>query len=116
MFVATAIVSVLLAALLMLTAVRKLSHREQVVQSYARVGVPEDKLNALAIILLAGAVGLILGLAWAPIGVAAGAGVICYFVIAIASHIRADDTEHLTAPLAFAVLAVVALLLRLATL
>jgi hypothetical protein len=72
MSVAAAVVSVLLAALLALAAVRKLSHQEQIVQSYVRVGVPEDKLNCLAAILLAGAAGLMLGLLWAPIGVAAG--------------------------------------------
>ena len=34
--------------------------------------MPEDKLDYLAVILLAGAAGLVLGLVWAPLGVAAG--------------------------------------------
>lgn len=115
MSVATAGVSVLLAALLTWSAIRKLSHREDVVRSYVRVGVAEDKLNALAIILLAGAVGLVLGLAWAPIGIAAAAAVVCYFLIAIAFHIRAHDVGNLPMPLTFAVMAAIALALRLAT-
>ncbi|MGH3328358.1 MAG: DoxX family protein [Streptomycetales bacterium] len=114
--VATASVSVLLAALLAWAAIRKLTHRERIVQSYLRVGVPEDKLDYLAIILLAGAAGLILGLLWAPIGVAAAIGVICYFVGAVACHIRANDAKSLPTPLAFTVIAVVALVLRLAAL
>ena len=116
MFVATAIVSGLLAALLAFAAIRKISHRERVVRAYTRVGVPEDKLGYLAITLLAGAAGLILGLLWAPIGVAAAIALIAYFIVAIAFHIRADDVEHLATPVAMASIAVAALLLRLASL
>jgi hypothetical protein len=116
MFVATITVSALLAALLAFTAVRKLSHREDVVASYTRVGVPEQKLNYLATILLAAAAGLIIGLAWAPIGVAAGAGLIVYFIVAITAHIRAHDEKHLPTPLMMEAIAIAALILRLATL
>jgi DoxX-like family len=89
-------------------------HRERFVQGYVRVGVPEDKLDYLAIILLTGAAGLMLGLVWAPIGVAAAGGVTLYFLVAIGFHIRAHDTEHLPTPLVIAVLAAAALALRLA--
>jgi hypothetical protein len=116
MTVASAIVSVLLAALLAFAAARKLSHREPVVQTYVRVGVPEDKLDYLAMILLAGAAGLVTGLFWAPIGVAAAIGVVCYFAVAVAFHIRAHDERNLPTPLALAAIAAVALALRLATL
>jgi hypothetical protein len=115
-FVATAIVSGLLAALLAFAAIRKLSHRERVVRTYTRVGVPDDKLDYLAIILLAGAAGLILGLLWAPIGVAAAIALIAYFIVAIAFHIRANDVENLPTPFAMASIAAAALVLRLATL
>jgi hypothetical protein len=115
LFVATVIVSILLASLLAFAAVRKLSHRPEVVATYVRVGVPEDKLDYLAIILLAGAAGLILGLFWGPIGVAAGVGVVCYFLVAIASHIRANDEENLPTPVVIETIAVAALALRLAT-
>jgi hypothetical protein len=115
-FAAASIMSVLLAALLAYSAVTKLSHEERFVQGYVRVGVPEDKLDYLAIILLAGAAGLVLGLFWAPVGVAATIGVVLYFLAAIASHIRADDTEHLPAPLVIGAIAAATLILRLATL
>jgi hypothetical protein len=110
--VASVIVS-LLAALLSFAAVRKLSHRKDVVESYVRVGVPEDKLNYLAVILLAGAAGLMLGLFWTPLGVAAAIGVTCYFLLAIAAHIRADDVANLPTPLMIEALAVAALVLQL---
>jgi hypothetical protein len=116
MFAAAAVVTALLAAMLAASAVRKLGHREEVVQTYVRVGVPRDKLDYLAYILLAGAAGLVLGLFWAPIGIAAGIGVVCYFVLAIAAHIRHHDERHLPTPLVIEALAVASLTLRIASL
>jgi hypothetical protein len=115
MFVAATIVSLLVAALLVYAAVRKLGHSEAVVRSYARVRVPEDKLNQLAAILLAGAAGLLAGLIWAPIGVAAAIGLVCYFVLAVAAHIRSGNTKNLPTPLLMLALAIAALWLRLAS-
>jgi DoxX-like family len=114
-FAATIAVSILLAATLAYAAVRKLSHRPDVVRSYARVGVPEDKLDVLAFILLAGAAGLVAGLLWAPIGIAAAVGVTAYFALAIAAHIRARDIDNLPTPLVIELLAATALVLQLAT-
>jgi hypothetical protein len=116
MFIAAVVVSALLAAILATSAVRKLSHREEIVQTYVRVGVPRDKLDYLAFILLAGAAGLVLGLFWAPIGIAAGVGVVAYFVLAVAAHIRHRDQRHVATPLVIELLAVAALTLRLASL
>jgi DoxX-like family len=116
MSVAAAVISGVLAGLLVLSASIKLTRREPYVQGYLRVGVPEDKLNYLAAILLAGAAGLILGLFWEPIGIAAAAALVCYFLVAIASHIRADDAKNLPNPLVMALLAVGALVLQLASL
>jgi uncharacterized membrane protein len=103
------IVSVLLAALLVFAAIRKLSHRPEVVATYTRVGVPEDKLDYLAWLLLAGAAGLIAGLAWRPVGLAASLGLVVYFLLAIAAHIRAGDARNLTAPVVMELLAVASL-------
>jgi hypothetical protein len=115
-FVATVIVSALLAALLVMSAAMKLRHQESFVAGYIRLGVPEDKLNYLALVLIAGAAGLLLGLTVAPIGVAAAVGVILYFVAAIGFHIRANDTKNVPMPAVFLVLGIIALVLRLATL
>jgi DoxX-like family len=116
MFAATVAVTCLLAALLAFAAIRKLSHKEAVVESYVRVGVPPDRLDQLAFVLLAGAAGLLLGLLWAPIGIAAGAGVVCYFVLAVAAHIRHHDERNLPTPLVIEGLAIAALTLRVVTL
>jgi hypothetical protein len=116
MSTAATIVSALLAAILAAAAVRKLSHREEVVASYERVGVPRDRLDYLAFILLAGSAGLVVGLFWAPIGIAAGIGVVCYFLLAVIAHVRHRDQEHLRTPVAIELLALAALTLRVATL
>lgn len=113
MFVATGITSVLLAVLLTYSATRKLTHRPEVVATYRRVGVPEDKLNYLAIILLTGAAGLLAGLLAAPVGIAAAIGLICYFTAAIGFHIRFRDTGNLPTPVLLALLAAATLTLHL---
>jgi hypothetical protein len=115
MFLATVAVTVLLAALLVATALRKLSHRPEVVRTYERVGVPESRLTLLAGILLAGAAGILLGLWWEPVGIAAGVGLVAYFLAAVGAHIRADDLRPLPVPVAYAAVSAAALALRLAS-
>jgi DoxX-like family len=115
-FAAAAVVSSLLAVLLVFSAIRKLSHRPEVVATYTRVGVPEDKLDSLALILLAGAAGLVVGLFWGPLGVAAAVGLVVYFLLAIGAHVRAGDAAHLATPAVIEVMAVAALVLRTASL
>jgi uncharacterized membrane protein YbjE (DUF340 family) len=105
MTVAMIVVSVLLAALLVVTAARKLSHRDAVVATYRRVGVPEERLNLLAALLLAGAAGLIAGLWWPPVGVAAAAALVAYFLLAIGAHVRARDAANTPTPVVFLALA-----------
>jgi hypothetical protein len=107
MAIATAVTSGLLAALLLYTAARKLSHR------YRLAGVPEPWLNPLAVLLLAAAAGLLVGLAWAPLGITAAGGLVAYFVIAVAFHLRAGDQRHLPTPVLMLALAITALALHL---
>jgi hypothetical protein len=114
MDVAAAIVSVLLAALLVATAARKVSHRPAVVATYRRVGVPEQRLNQLAALLLAGAAGLVVGLWWEPLGIAAAAALVAYFLLAIGAHVRARDTANAPMPALYLALSAAALILHLA--
>jgi hypothetical protein len=114
MFAASAIASILLAAALVHSAIRKLGRREDVVRSYARVGVPENKLGLLAAILFAGAAGLLAGLFWAPLGIAAAIALTLYFAVAVGFHIRARDHAHMAVPLALALLAALTAALRAA--
>jgi len=115
MQLATVTVSALLATLMAYAAVRKLSHRPEIVAGYARVGVPEERLDLLAVTLLAGAAGLLVGLLWAPLGITAAVAAAVYFLVAIAAHTRSHDLEHVLTPTVMEVLAVAATVLRVAT-
>src|SRR5688572_1578784 len=105
--------SILLAGALTFAGVRKLSHRPDVVDAYARAGVPEGRLNQLAIGLFAAAAGLVAGLVWRPVGVAAASGLIVYFAVAVAFHVRAGDWRGLPVPVALWSLSVATLALQL---
>ena len=57
------------------------------------VGVPEKYLMPLAACELAGAAGLLTGIWWPPLGVAAGVGLVIYFLGAVVSHLRVGDVK-----------------------
>ena len=115
MAIATVVASISLSIFLAFSATRKLTHQPRIVQSYIRAGVPEDKLNHLAFTLFSAAGGLIAGLFFAPLGIAAGIGTIIYFLGAVGYHIRANDLDHLPTPLMVALFAVVVLILQIAS-
>jgi len=114
MFIAAAIVSSLLAAALIMSARAKLVKDERIVTGMTRLGVPQEKLWLLAIAELAGAVGLIVGLFWWPIGVAAAIGVILYFIGAVTFHLRVHD-KRVEAAAVLLLVGVAALVLRATT-
>jgi hypothetical protein len=114
MSTATVVVSILLASALAYAALRKLGHRTEVVATYTRVGVPEERLDALAAILLAGAAGLIAGLFWQPLGIAAATCLVVYFAVAVAFHIRSTDLGNAATPVALALASAAVVALQLA--
>jgi uncharacterized membrane protein YphA (DoxX/SURF4 family) len=111
MFIATAIVSALLAVVLLASAGAKFAKYSPVMDTMATVGFPQDKVWLLAVAEIAGGVGLVVGLFWWPIGIAAAIGVILYFIGAVGSHVRVKDKNFIPA-LVLLVAAVAALVLR----
>jgi hypothetical protein len=116
MVVISIVVSALLAALISYSAILKLTHRPKVVEDYRRAGVPEQWLNPLAALLLTAAAALVIGIWWPVAGIAAAAGLVAYFALAVGFHIRANDAKHAVTPVVLMLLAVAALGLRLAML
>jgi uncharacterized membrane protein YphA (DoxX/SURF4 family) len=114
MFIAAAVLSSILALALVVSGRGKLVRDPQVMKVMTKVGVPDDKLWLLATAEIAGAVGIVVGLFWWPIGVAAAAGVVLYFVAAVGSHLRVKDW-NVAAPLALLVAAAAVLVLRALT-
>jgi hypothetical protein len=116
MFVAYAVIAVLLAIGLLPSAWTKLTRDERVVQTFTGLGVPLGLYPFLAACEIAGAAGLVIGLWYGPLGVAAAAGVALYFVGAIGAHLRKGDVKGTITPVLILILAVAALVLRAASL
>lgn len=111
MFIATVIVSVLLAAVVTASGLGKATKAAPIMEGMTTVGVPESRVPLLAVPLLAGAVGVVVGLWIEPIGIAAGIGLVLYFLLAVGAHLRVKDS-NVAAPLGLAVFSAVALTLR----
>jgi hypothetical protein len=91
---------VLMSLLAVVSGVAKLRHDPNVVRIvHEVVGVPMKWLPWLAACELAGAAALLLGLAWAPLGMAAAAGLVIYFAGAVVAHVRVGDVKGIGTPM-----------------
>jgi uncharacterized membrane protein YphA (DoxX/SURF4 family) len=90
-------------------------HPHQVKVVHETVGLPLQYFPLLAACEFAGAVGLVIGIWWPPIGIAAGIGLVLYFVGAVVSHLRVGDVKGIGAAAFMLVLAVGAVALRVLT-
>lgn len=97
-------------------AVADLARAKFVLANSAKVGVPASWLPALGVLKAAGGVGLLLGLfgIW-PLGIAAAAGLVLFFIGAVAAHIRAHVYYNIAGPGGYLVLAIASLLLAALT-
>lgn len=86
-----------------------------VVATMTEVGVPRSWLPPLAVLKGAGAAGLLLGLLglW-PLGIAAGIGLVLFFVGALAVHVRTRVFHNIAFPGAFCALAITSAVLAVA--
>jgi hypothetical protein len=110
-------ITILLAAMAAFSGVGKIRRDPRIVHVIHEViGVPLRYFSLLAACEFAGALGLVLGIWWPPLGVAAGIGLVLYFVGAVVSHLRVGDVKGV-GPAAF-MLAVTAaaLVMRILTL
>jgi hypothetical protein len=83
-----------------------------VLANSAEVGVAPGRLPALALLKAAGAAGLLLGLAGLrPLGIAAGTGLVLFYVGAVAAHVRARVFHTIAFPGLFLALAAASLAL-----
>jgi uncharacterized membrane protein YphA (DoxX/SURF4 family) len=114
-FIAYTVVAIVLGLGLAASASAKIRKDERVVTGMTKAGVPMSWFVPLALLEIAGTVGLLIGIWWRPLGIAAAVGVIGYFVGAVIAHVRAKDTQGLPAPAALLVVAAVALGLGVAS-
>ncbi|MFJ4622536.1 DoxX family protein [Streptomyces sp. NPDC088812] len=92
-----------------------LSRSAFVVANSTEVGVPQTWIPWLAALKLAGAAGLLLGLAGVTaIGVAAATGLVLFFVGAVGVHVRARVYHNIAFPGGYLSLAMASLVLAAA--
>jgi hypothetical protein len=85
------------------------------IENMTRVGVPRRALIPLAILKIAGALGLLIGIGVPPLGVAAATGLVLFFIGAMTAHLRVHDYTSLPFPGVFLLLAAASLVLRVAS-
>jgi uncharacterized membrane protein YphA (DoxX/SURF4 family) len=101
-------ISLLLAAACLLPAAAKLTGQAKMRKSAAHFGIPWSRYRLIGVAELAAAAGILTGLWWHPLGLAAAVGMALLLVGALAAHRKAADRAKEMAP------AWVALLLTLA--
>jgi hypothetical protein len=112
MFIAYTVIAVLLAPALLVSARAKLTGNKRLVDGLTAIGVPLGLFPFLAACEIAGAAGLLAGLWYAPLGIAAATGLVLYFLGAAGAHLRKRDFKGLPSPMAILIFAATALTLR----
>ena len=95
MFIA---LSVLLAAACLVPALAKLGSHPKMLASAGHFGIPWSRYRLIGVAELAAAAGVIAGLSWPPIGVAAASGMAALVLGTLAVHRRSADSIQNAAP------------------
>ncbi|MET9000352.1 DoxX family protein [Amycolatopsis sp. Hca4] len=101
MHTAHLIVTIAAAAWVGFSAVSMFARAKWVVEPITEYGVPQSWWNLLGTAKAAGAAGLLAGLYWPPIGIAAAIGLVLYFGGALITVARARSYAHLVFPLLY---------------
>jgi uncharacterized membrane protein YphA (DoxX/SURF4 family) len=103
-------VSLLLAALCLLPAAGKLAGHPKMRQSAGHFGILWPRYRLIGVAELAAAAGILIGLWWHPLGIAAAAGMALLLLGALITHRRAGDSAKEMAPALLALAVTVAYL------
>lgn len=100
MFIAYAVLAVLRAAQIAFSCVGKFRRAPRSVKPIVEgAQVPVEWLPWLAVIEIAGAIGILVGIAWRPLGIVAASGLVLYFIGALVAHARVRDFKGMLVPL-----------------
>src|SRR5208282_5743239 len=103
-------ISLLLAAACLLPAVGKLTGNPKMRQSAAHFGIPWSRYRLIGVAELAAAAGVLIGLWWHPLGLAAAAGMALLLLGALITHRQAADGTKEMAPALLALAVTIAYL------
>lgn len=113
MFITYCVLAVVYSAMLIFSGISKLQPHPQAVQIiHELIGVPLGLFPVLAACEFAVAAGLLAGIRWARLGIAAAVGGVIYFVGAMISHMLVGDFAGLGSPGFMLVIALVLLASR----
>jgi len=115
MFIAYTVAATVLALMSVGTAVAKIRRAEPAVSGLIAAGVPTSWFVPLALLNLAGAAGVLIGIGWRPLGIAAATGLVLYFLGALGFHVRAGKYQGAPMAAVFALLSGATLALGIAT-
>ncbi|WP_406155668.1 DoxX family protein [Streptomyces canus] len=105
----------MLSLLLVFSAVPDVTRDPKITDGLKALGVPDNWFLPLGLVKIAGALGLLAGIAYRPLGIAAATGVVLYFLGAVMTHVRGGDKKGSATPAAIMLLAVAPLVLGVAT-
>jgi hypothetical protein len=114
-FIATIVLSVLLAAAFLGSCAAKLAAAKQSVEIRDRLGVAAGLWRGIGILEVAAAAGLAVGIAVPVLGIAAAVGLVLLLIGAIGAHARSHDLSNAAPAVGLLLLAIAAALTRLAS-
>ena len=108
--------SILLAALCLMPSFAKLSAQPAMQASAEHFGIEWPRYRLIGVAELAAGVGLLAGLVWHPLGVAAATGMAILLAGALIMHLRAGDSlKHVAPVLAILAVTIVYLVVAITT-
>lgn len=93
MHIAAVVLSLVLALAMLGSGVMKLIRNPRIVASMENVHVTVPQMTVLGLLEVAATVGLVVGLWWTPLAIAAATGAVIYFAGAVVAHLRARDRD-----------------------
>ncbi|SDL08068.1 DoxX-like family protein [Glycomyces sambucus] len=88
-----AILAALAALVLLMAGAQKIALRRNVTEPMRRLGVADRATRLIGVLELAGASGLVVGIWFVPLGLAAGIGLAALLLSAVVVHARAGDSR-----------------------
>jgi hypothetical protein len=114
MHIAAVVLSLVLAVAMLGSGVVKLARAPQMIENMRAVHVSIPQMVVLGVLEVAATVGLVIGLWWGPLGLAAAIGAVLYFGGAVVAHIRASDRNIVPAAVLLALAVATLVVLSLA--
>ncbi|RZQ66038.1 DoxX family protein [Amycolatopsis suaedae] len=101
MQIAFVVMSLVLGALFLFVGLTKVLRQQRMVDSAEHLGFSVRAYQAIGALEIGATAGLVVGLFWRPLGIAAAAGLALLLIGAVIAHVRAGDEAKLYLPAAW---------------